>query len=89
MHCVFCRESCSEVPEGDCDAIGGIFLGTGTLCATGGCEPEQPGACCIGSDGTCTELDANTCLLAEGNFVAGDQVQAKLRSLGLINVGKN
>ena len=66
--CCF-SESCTEVPEGDCDAIGGIFLGTGTLCATGGCEPEQPGACCIGSDGTCTELDANTCLLAEGNFL--------------------
>ncbi len=62
-------DECIELPVEDCENTNGVFLGTGTLCATGGCEPQDPGACCIGGDGTCAELDADTCLTAGGIFL--------------------
>ena len=61
-------EDCSELEQDACDATNGIFLGYGTLCASGGCEPQDPGACCTG-EGDCAELDASTCNAAGGQFL--------------------
>ena len=67
--CCFEDEMCEDLNEEECADAEGIFLGIGTFCATGGCEPDEPGACCIDDLGTCAELDANTCLFADGLFL--------------------
>ena len=61
--------SCIEVTEDVCLISEGTYLGSGTLCDTGGCEPLLPGACCTDDVGTCVELDSISCLSVGGSFV--------------------
>ncbi len=65
-----CLEAgCSDLNEADCVSAGGLFLGSGTQCSMGGCEPTDPGACCTGVDGICNLLDEDVCLTSGGNFL--------------------
>ena len=66
--CCF-QETCFEVTEDACLILEGIYLGSGILCDTGGCEPLLPGACCTDDVGTCIEIDSISCLALDGNFL--------------------
>lgn len=65
--CCFCDGSCADVPTAaDCAALGGVFHGIGTTCATIMCEPY--GACCY-CDGVCADnITASACLSTGGTF---------------------
>ena len=52
-------DTCLEITSDACSLSDGKFLGSGTLCDTGGCDPLQIGACCIG--GLCFDLIASEC----------------------------
>lgn len=65
-------DTCVEVTESICTSSEGIYLGFGTLCATGGCEPLQPGGCCVDEIGTCVEVNALSCIKLAGTFLGID-----------------
>jgi hypothetical protein len=58
--------TCSDVSEGECAAIGGVFQGNGVPCAIVDCEAKL-GACCLSND-TCQMLSFEACGEAGGNF---------------------
>jgi hypothetical protein len=53
-----------------CLELQGISQGAGTTCATVNC-PLPPEACCF-ADGSCTDLDANDCIVGGGAPQPGD-----------------
>jgi hypothetical protein len=66
--CCLPDQSCLDVPEVECLARGGAYLGDGTECATAACRPA--GACCLG-DGSCVSTDEADCG-AQGGAYQGD-----------------
>jgi hypothetical protein len=67
--CIDSMVPCLEITEAECDEVHGLFLGIGSLCSMGGCEPLEPGACCRGSDGECNLLDEAVCVDSGGTFL--------------------
>lgn len=53
--CVTGGESCVEVAQSICDAIGGVFAGDGTSCSTTACDEITGGACCLPDTLLCPE----------------------------------
>jgi V8-like Glu-specific endopeptidase len=62
--CIGTAGDCIVIPEANCDAGGGSYLGNDVACDSGGCEPS--GACCV-SD-TCVDVSASACSLGGGTF---------------------
>ncbi len=62
-------ESCTEVTESECVDSGGVFLGVGSLCASGGCSSSILGACCTSDSGSCSETDFSGCGDLGGQFL--------------------
>ncbi len=61
-------ETCTESTSFECDQSNGLFLGSGTSCASASCNP-QVGACCTGVVGYCEELLPTDCANIGGTFV--------------------
>lgn len=57
--CCFLDGSCQMLPESDCAAEWGVWLGAAIFCAPGAC-PAPLGACCL-LDGSCVISSAETC----------------------------
>ena len=54
---------CLVLSQGECDSVGGVFLGEGAACGSVSCDL---GACCVGDQ--CLMLDLDACFSAGGSF---------------------
>jgi hypothetical protein len=67
--CCFEPDGCEDVLAVECFDLGGLFLGSGTFCITGICEPQEPGACCVEALDMCFWIDKDACDGANGTFL--------------------
>ncbi len=66
--CCHMDESCTEGTVSACDAVGGLYMGDDTTCATTDCTNLDVGACCDVSDWTCTIMTEADCVAAGNSF---------------------
>ncbi|TWT42314.1 Glutamyl endopeptidase precursor [Phycisphaerae bacterium RAS1] len=62
--CCDAAGECAELTEDECEFVGGVFYGAGTLCATTNCAQEPVGACCFGVN--CIDLTEFDCAISGG-----------------------
>lgn len=63
------NENCENVSESSCiNALGGVYQGTGTHCATDPCTIGLSGACCMSGGNACTEQLEVICNTLGGTF---------------------
>ncbi|MCH2133004.1 MAG: hypothetical protein MK116_04555 [Phycisphaerales bacterium] len=62
--------TCTESTSGQCDVIGGTFLGEDTVCGDEPC-PEPEGACCVPSTGECVDASEELCGAFGGTWLIG------------------
>ncbi|MGE3180284.1 MAG: hypothetical protein AB7N71_01535 [Phycisphaerae bacterium] len=59
--------ACTEETLGDCNLLGGFYIGDDSVCGTFPCQ--SVGACCMGD--SCTVLMEEDCMNMEGDFLGG------------------
>ncbi len=62
---------CIITSDAGCTALGGLYRGDGSPCATANCPPPPTGACCLASG--CSVLTQAQCLSQSGTY-AGDNI---------------
>jgi len=65
--CCFPDGSCSETTRSNCETLGGIYQGDGTVCSPGLCPSPTEGACCL-ADGVCVVETEAQCISDGGVF---------------------
>lgn len=65
--CCDLNGECAELTEDECNFVGGVFYGVGTLCANTNCDDEPMGACCFGI--TCFDLTEFDCFAFDGAWL--------------------
>jgi len=68
------NNNCMTLSIFDCQILGGVPMGAGSVCGTSNCSQELLtfGGCCMGTERynyTCSFVDQNTCSILEGVFV--------------------
>lgn len=81
--CVGTGGSCVNLYESNCTAGGGVFLGEGSACADGGCEPEPGCDSDINEDGTTNVSDI---LEVVGEWGNGGSSPADINGDGVVGV---
>ncbi|MEZ4651931.1 MAG: hypothetical protein R3E97_24655, partial [Candidatus Eisenbacteria bacterium] len=69
--CCYDDEICRFLSMAQCDALSGVFLGTGIVCGPGICA-DSPGACCV-ANGDCRLLLESECEQEGGYYVLPDE----------------